>query len=264
MARGSAARRALLYRRRQGVLAARLVRQIVQAWRDLAAPDRIDDNWPALRSVLAASVREARRESAELAREFYLEARREAGVPGEFRMPDPPELSERRLLRGLDVCGPIEFKRAIAAGKRPDEAIDAAAVRLAGSMQYLAMEGGRGLVDAAVRTDERATGYARVTDNDPCSFCAMLASRGPVYKSAKTAGDPRGGGDRYHDACGCVAVPAFTLKEDFVGVADRLYEDWLRVTRGKGGQDARNVWRRWWDSEGRAAYTAPGSDNEGG
>ena len=46
--------------------------------------------------------------------------------------------------------------------------------------------------------------WRRVTDGNPCGFCAMLASRGPVYGSAEKAGS---GGNRYHARCGCTAEP---------------------------------------------------------
>jgi hypothetical protein len=136
--------------------------------------------------------------------------------------------------------------------------MDAAAVRMVGSAQYLALEGGRSVINRSVDADEMATGWSRVTDADPCAWCAMLASRGPVYKSAKTAGDPRQGGNRYHDACACQAWPAFTLDEPFIGIAEKLYDDWLRETRGSGGKHAVNAFRRWWEAEGRSAYAAPG------
>lgn len=253
-----AARLALEYRRRQALISARLIRQIVRTWRELVHPAQVDTAWPALRSLLAAEVRQARTESGTLAQDFYTQARQSAGVPGELFVPSQSEpLADDRLFRSLDVTGPVEFKRAIAAGKTPAQAVDAAAVRMAGSSQYLALEGGRQVMSESIRRDERATGWSRVTDGDPCAWCAMLASRGPVYKSARTAGDPREGGNSYHDSCACQAWPAFTLDEPFVGVAGRLYEDWLRETRGTYGANAVNAFRRWWESEGRAAYTAP-------
>jgi hypothetical protein len=249
---------AMEYRRRQALISARLIRQIVQTWRLLVNPARVDASWPALRDVLGSGVQQARAESAQLAREFYMEARRDAGVPdGLFVPDDPPQLTRARLVTSLDVTGPVEFKRSIAAGKTPEQAVDAAAVRMSGSSSYLALEGGRDVMQESIRRDERATGWSRVTDADPCAWCAMLASRGPVYKSAVTAGDPRQGGNTYHDHCGCQAWPAFTLDEPFVGLADKLYEDWRRETRGTGGKDAVNAFRRWWESEGRAGYTAP-------
>lgn len=246
------------FRRVQALLAAQMAQQVLRVWRDLMDPARVDAVWPAVRAALAPIVRQAREQSAILAQAAYMDARQVAGVPdGGFDAEGPLQLAIDRLESSLDVTGPVEFKKAIAAGKSPEQAMDAAAVRMVGSAQYLALEGGRSVMKRSIEADERATGYARITDNDPCAWCAMLASRGPVYKSAVTAGDPRQGGDRYHDHCGCQAWPAFTLDEPFVGIAEKLYDQWLEVTRGAGGRNAVNTWRRWWESEGRAAYTAP-------
>lgn len=246
------------YRGVQALLAARMAQQVLRVWRELMNPAKIDASWPAVRAALTPIVQQAREQSAVLARAAYADARRDAGIPEDGIDPSGPlPLMIERLEASLDVTGPVEFKKAIAAGKTPQQAMDAAAVRMVGSTQYLALEGGRSVMQQSIDADERATGWSRITDNDPCAWCAMLASRGPVYKSGKTAGDPRQGGNRYHDACACQAWPAFTLDEPFVGRAEDLYEDWLRETRGRGGKHAVNAFRRWWDSEGRAAYTAP-------
>lgn len=246
------------FRRVQALLVARMARQVLRVWRDLMNPAKVDDSWPAVRAALMPIVQEARVQSATLARAAYTEARQEAGIPDDgFKPAEPLRLAIDRLEASLDVTGPVEFKKAIAAGKTPQQAMDAAAVRMVGATQYLALEGGRSVMKQSIEADERATGWARVTDGDPCAWCAMLASRGPVYKTAQTAGDPRQGGDRYHDHCACQAWPAFTLNEPFVGIAERLYDDWLRETRGRGGKHAVNAFRRWWESEGRAAYQAP-------
>lgn len=48
-------------------------------------------------------------------------------------------------------------------------------------------------------------GYARVLSGaENCQFCAMLASRGPVY--SKDTATRRKDGSRYHDHCDCTAV----------------------------------------------------------
>lgn len=250
----------LSYRLLQAQISARLVQQIVAARRALANPAKIDASWPALRSILASTILQARTESAQLARSAYLQAREDAGIPdGLYVPPEPPALEMSRLEAALDVTGPVEFKRAIAAGKTEQQAIDASAVRMSGSASYLALEGGRDVMQGSISHDPRASGYSRVTDSKPCAWCAMLASRGPVYKTAQSAGDPRQGGSRYHDHCSCQAWPAFTMDEPFIGHAENLYEDWRRVTRGTGGNDAVNAFRRWWQSEGSDAYTSPRS-----
>jgi len=62
-----------------------------------------------------------------------------------------------------------------------------------------AMWGGRSTI---IKSARRArSSWRRVTDGDPCAFCAMLASRGPVYSrntvlTTKT-------GESYHWHCGC-------------------------------------------------------------
>ena len=40
---------------------------------------------------------------------------------------------------------------------------------------------------------------------DPCGFCRVLASRGPVYGKTTVVRDKTG--EKYHDDCHCVAVP---------------------------------------------------------
>jgi hypothetical protein len=45
-----------------------------------------------------------------------------------------------------------------------------------------AMNGGRNVAGQVVYFDRKVVGYARVTDSDPCWFCALLASRGAVFK----------------------------------------------------------------------------------
>jgi hypothetical protein len=93
-------------------------------------------------------------------------------------------------------------------------------------------------------------GWARMlTGPRSCGFCAMLASRGPVYRSDKSALF-RGGAsaDAYHDGCDCVAV--LVRKgipwegQESHEVLDKLWQ----ATGGKfSGKDARNAFRREWD-----------------
>lgn len=52
--------------------------------------------------------------------------------------------------------------------------------------------------------------YARVpAGNETCDFCIMLASRGPVYRSARSAGAV----DHFHSNCRCQVVPMFNTYE---------------------------------------------------
>jgi len=90
----------------------------------------------------------------------------------------------------------------------------------------------------------RPFAFARVTHpnkNGPCGFCAMLASRGPVYKSSESAGLRV---DRFHDHDFCTIVPVFTSKhwegkEQQVGF-ERVYNEVVR-DQDLHGVDARRA-----------------------
>lgn len=59
----------------------------------------------------------------------------------------------------------------------------------------------------ARRDRERGVRFARVTSGrNTCSFCLMLAGRGAVYWSRKTAGEF----DHWHTHCSCKVVPGFS------------------------------------------------------
>lgn len=65
-------------------------------------------------------------------------------------------------------------------------------------------------------------GYARVTTAGACAFCVLLASRGFVYRSKRTASRTKFG-DKYHDDCRCVPVP-FTDAHEISGYGEQLEE----------------------------------------
>ena len=66
--------------------------------------------------------------------------------------------------------------------------------------------------------------FARVPmGGETCTFCAMLASRGFVYRSAKTAGE----GNHYHKHCRCKVIPGF----DGMGVEGYDPDEWAERWR---------------------------------
>src|SRR5690606_6156596 len=75
--------------------------------------------------------------------------------------------------------------------------------------------------------------YARVPSGaETCAWCSMLASRGFVYHSEATAGDParRGFGDDFHDECDCQVVVEFDREAHHIEGydPDRLYEEFYK------------------------------------
>ena len=65
-------------------------------------------------------------------------------------------------------------------------------------------------------------GYARVPVGDTCAFCIMLASRGFVYASEKSALRSKTGG-KYHRNCNCIAVP-FHEARTIPGYQEKLHK----------------------------------------
>jgi hypothetical protein len=118
------------------------------------------------------------------------------------------------------------------------------------------LESGREVVRNAAESDDDAIGWIRVPDEDPCSWCAMLASRGAVYRSEGTAGRDKNdkfigeGQFKWHDHCGCTAIAVFDPDDPHLKNAEDLYDQWLRETQGYSGKAAVNAWRRYWENRG--------------
>lgn len=232
-------------RRRQALLSAYLAQQIQVLWRGFNTRD-VDGAWPAVRAAIVELINRLRPLSGASAASYYRNARALSAPPGRFTPPAPPDLPREQVTTALDVTGPGSFKRAVAAGKTPEQAKKVAVVQVTGAAQRLTQDAGRQVVQRSVLRDPGAIGYARVSDGDPCAFCAMLVSRGAVYKSGKSAGDVRYGGTLYHDHDGCFAMPIYRGDSEWPGESRELYEQWLR--HASGTPDPLNSWRRHWEN----------------
>lgn len=162
-------------------------------------------------SVMAAEM--SFRESLDVA-EKYVTSYQAVEVPGSDRVTIVPRFDKRRVAHDLDLAGPRYIKSLVGRGYSPSEAHAYAHSRMLGIGRKHAMDGGRGLIDATSSQDRRAIGYRRVTGADPCTFCAMLASRGAMfgsqrqhalYSSEETALVRAYDGGQYHLHCACTA-----------------------------------------------------------
>lgn len=238
------------------------VRRLAQA----ADLDDIDAWWRKIVEQLVALIAAGWAVARELAEVFLGE---HAAAEGYEVVPVLAEWSTERVLASLHATGPAAFKTSVAAGKTPPAARASMTNQLAGSSERLVMAGERETVEATVDDSDVIVGYRRVGDGDPCSWCAMLISRGAVYKSAKSAGQVVGGGGQsrssrkdtrraigegYHDNDGCTVVPLYESEEEPDEVAD-LYDQWQDVTAGLYGRRALNAWRQHWESREREPAT---------
>ena len=134
----------------------------------------------------------------------------------------------------------------------------AAGARQAAGAERVVMDGARGELFSLVQRDKRVLGWARYsTTGTPCGWCAMLISRGAVYKTEASAQFSEG--DLYHDNCHCAAIPLWT-REQYAGSMfelNRYYQElWPQVTRGLSGKAAVSAWRRFIRQEQKAAAQA--------
>jgi hypothetical protein len=175
-------------------------------------------------------------------------------------------------LRGAALKGIIDGRKA---GMSLGDAKSNGFVRVAGALVKLVLGGGRMTIITAADTDRQALGWSRVTSGDPCAFCRMLASRGPVYKSEKSADFEA------HDHDACMPEPLYRGDPVKLGAAEqsatyldeyRTAQEWARSsgTMSAGtSNNALNNYRRWLDngspspSQG-ANDGAAGAGNDGG
>lgn len=133
--------------------------------------------------------------AAGFAADQYDEWRELERVPGRF-VASPAALAvEDQVLAGVRNAVGSLF------GSDPDVA--AAKTLLSGSVARHVMHGATDTVVDATAADPQAVGWSRRARSSACKFCRMLAGRGAVFRSERTA--------RFasHDRCGCVAAPSW-------------------------------------------------------
>lgn len=132
-----------------------------------------------------------------------------------------------------------------------EDAHKAAGSRQAAAVERLSMNGGKSAMWSIGERDSGPhgmIGWVRVSmTGTPCGWCAMLISRGAVYRSEKSA-QFDADGDLYHDNCHCVAEPVFIksqLESSRYDLNREYGKEWPRVTRGLSGKAAVSAWRKW-------------------
>lgn len=179
------------------------VREAAVAW-SLLRFDSVDRTFPSYAAVLLSVLERYKRESSLAAAQYMRIFRLAEGVEGDAPVTLLEDLSRRQALTSLYVTGPATLKTATRVGRTEDEARRIALTKTLGAVTRLVLQGARDTIMESIWRDDKALGFARITRGDPCYFCAMLASRGPVYKSRKTA--------RFkpHDKCQCQPEPVYS------------------------------------------------------
>lgn len=188
----------------------------------VASPDNytIEDQKAAVTELMHAYCQEGTDYAAQIASEYYDAVRADAlGTNDDYSATAindrDPEATEGYL--------EAEFKK-----YENNPNVDSLITQLLGRYDYEARKAQGECIYQNGYKDNKRVLYARVTSGTDCKFCVMLASRGFVYSSKRTAGSD----GHYHAHCRCRITPGFVdgdgnLLTEVKGYdPDALYREW--------------------------------------
>lgn len=236
----------------QSGLTVALVAAIARVWPQVDIT-RLSATLPGFRDDVQALVRQFSMSSASLAARDYSRARQQAGIRSGFtvRPASPPPIEQVDKALGFATQG-LYDANLLQSTTEPDVVqvtMDNALTQVEGVASRLVLNTGRETTVGAVQEDRQARGWARETRPNCCYFCAMLATRGAVYKNDQTAGRAAnakfvGEGEfKYHNHCRCVAVPVFGQYEK-TAEARAWTRQWHDLRRELGRSPSLLEWRR--------------------
>ena len=219
------------HRRMQLAVRAAALRDIQRMW-SAVDPTNLAGTIGPFAQGAALVVRARNRESASTSARYYREFRRLEGVGGTLMLEaaDPPSRQvAEAAVRGAGLAGIINARKR---GFSAQASARNGFVKASGTVSNLALAGGRKLLVAAAKADPQTGGrWQRVTSAEPCDFCAMTASRGPVYSEQTVDFEA-------HSHCGCTVEPVFPGSElppasrRFAELVEQVGEDGLRAALG--------------------------------
>lgn len=181
----------------------------------------------------------------------------EAFFPPDSGDKDPIDILEefdrQEVATDLTIQANYETKKAMPGPE--EELMNNALVRSSGAAIKQAMQGSRGVTKNLLKSDPRVIGYARVTDSNPCHFCALLASQGAMYqkdsfapgnkrrrtgrKSDADFTSPSGNKDlpkdwldiaKVHNNCKCTLRPVYSKSQSMDPAARYFKQGWDDIT----------------------------------
>ncbi|MFJ3839466.1 hypothetical protein ACIPY6_28720 [Streptomyces sp. NPDC090054] len=218
-----------------------LVRDI-RGLRRLIRPERLQESVPVWMDAVRALIEQYGAASAVVSADSYGQQREAAQAAGRYEAEPasgpPAEQVEKSLRWATKDLWDTE------AEQEPFEVRLAQAEQRAEAVaQKLVADQGRATTRQAVDRDRGAIAYARAAALGGCAFCKLMASRGAVYKNARTAGrdaNEKFTGSasvvKFHDNCHCVIVPVFRGQQFELSAHalewDRLYTQYARGYSG--------------------------------
>lgn len=173
-------------------------------WNRVIDPSDLAGSYTRFAVGASAFVQQARSDAMPLATRYYRDSQEIAGYTriDDDNRPLALQQSLEADITSLYVTGFVTMQKQINQGSSVDYAERVGQSAMLRAAQRRILDAPRqGIIDRTVQ-DPGAVGWARVGDGNPCYFCAMLISRGPVY-SERTVNF------RAHDGCGCGAKMCF-------------------------------------------------------
>lgn len=155
--------------------------------------------------------------------------------------------AQRSLVNAQRESILARYRLAVDLDNYREKALTTAGSLAAGAAQRVVLNAGREVVDEIAKKDRRAIAYARLSGTGtPCGWCAMLISRGPIYRSSASAGGDDG--RKYHDNCNCFAMPIYSIEQfnddPQFDLNRELAGEWASVTKGLRGKSAIAAFRK--------------------
>lgn len=208
---------------------------------------------------VAPLLRVAGTRTAEFARLDYLAAREYQGVSSPLRW--TPVVPDEQVIRRSLFSVTSEPLQNVERYGSFGAALKRAQIAAAGSSIRHVMNGARNSTIENARNDPDTIGAVYLTRGDDrvCYWCAMLESRGPVYKDDSlddsNASFVGVGTAKVHDACRCILRPVYREDTDLLDRARELEAQWKAVTRDPAnpgrillsGKSALKAWRSYWE-----------------
>jgi hypothetical protein len=249
------------HRAEQAARAAFVAAASIRLWNRTIKPEQLERTVAVWMQVMLALIKREHETSYKLTKAYYPEFRRVELPSGPaYKLPAQMKVNPNQVFTSLRVTGPIALQKKLTEVKRLemspelekaflDDAMDSAAKTTAAAAVRQSLAGGRDLMRDVAGSDKAALGWARVTQDNPCYFCAMLASRGFVYghdafedSDALFTG---GGRAKVHDGCQCTMEPTFKRGSALPGRGEDFSQLWAQVTQefGIGGKEAIRAFR---------------------
>jgi hypothetical protein len=222
------------YQANQQAIAQQVAQDVYNIWHRYVNHEKFMNSWQSVNELLQNSINGFFKAAEAASARYYGSSRVVQGF-GHIDVPGIT-LDPHYLDSVMQIMGPGQFFNHLENNADAEVASNMTRDGMQGSATRLVLNGGRQTITNVATQDKAAEGWERVIEPGACSFCAMLAGRGGVYKESTVD-------FRAHDHCHCVARPVFKGQQS---MNQSLSEAWGRETKGTSGADARAAWDKYW------------------